>query len=58
MFNYDSKDEAINKFNDFKIKWNNKYYEVFYNTGKKSGELLIFYNYPASIRRSLKSTKQ
>ena len=51
-----NKEEAIIKFNDFKYKWENKYPKVIYNTEKNLGKLLRFYNYPPSIRRSLKST--
>ena len=56
MFKCDNKEEAIIKFNDFKNKWESKYPKVIYNTEKNLGKLLRFYNYPVSIRRSLKST--
>ena len=56
MFKCDNKEEAIIRFNDFKYKWESKYPKVIYNTEKNLGKLLRFYNYPVSIRRSLKST--
>ena len=56
MFKCDNKEEAIIKFNEFKNKWESKYPKVIYNTEKNLGKLLRFYNYPVSIRRSLKST--
>ncbi len=45
MFYCNDKEESLNKFNDFKNKWNNRYPEIIYNTEKKLGELLKFYNY-------------
>ena len=56
MFTCNNKEEAINRFNEFKNKWNNKYPDIVYNTEKSTGRLFRFYNYPESIRRSLKST--
>ena len=56
MFLCNSKDEAGNKFREFKNKWNNKYPDIVYNTEKKTGRLFRFYEYPAGIRRLLKST--
>ena len=56
MFNCNDKKDAVDRFNDFKIKWNNKYPDIVYNTEKSTGKLFRFYDYPENIRRSLKST--
>ncbi len=56
MFTCNNKNEARDKFNDFKNKWNNRYPDIVYNTEKKTGRLFRFYDYPENIRRSLKST--
>ena len=41
-----------------KNKWENKYPNVIYNTERKLGQLLRFYDYPSKIRNSLKSTNE
>ena len=41
-----------------KDKWENKYPNVIYNTERKFGQLLRFYDYPSKIRNSLKSTNE
>ena len=58
MFRCSNKQEAIIKFNDLKNKWENRYPSVIYNTEKKLGQLLRFYDYPSKIRNSLKSTNE
>ena len=58
MFRCSSKQEAITKFNEMKNKWENKYPNVIYNTERKLGQLLRFYDYPSKIRNSLKSTNE
>ena len=56
MFTSDTKDSAINKFNQFKDKWSSKYPKPVYNLEKKLGYLFTYYQYPDSIRRSLHSS--
>ena len=58
MFRYSNKQEAITKFNELKDKWNGRYPNVIYNTERKLGQLLRFYDYPSKIRNSLKSTNE
>ena len=58
MFKCGNKQEAIARFNELKDKWNGKYPNVIYNTEKKLGQLLRFYDYPSKIRNSLKSTNE
>ena len=58
MFKCSNKQEAITKFNELKDKWNGKYPNVIYNTERKLGQLLRFYDYPPKIRNSLKSTNE
>ena len=58
MFKCNSKQEAITRFNEMKNKWENKYPNVIYNTERKLGQLLRFYDYPSKIRNSLKSTNE
>ena len=58
MFKCNSKQEAIVRFNEMKNKWENKYPNVIYNTERKLGQLLRFYDYPSKIRNSLKSTNE
>ncbi len=58
MFKCSNKQEAITKFNDLKNKWNSRYPNVIYNTERKLGQLLRFYDYPSKIRNSLKSTNE
>ena len=58
MFRYSNKQEAITKFNELKDKWNGRYPNVIYNTKRKLGQLLRFYDYPSKIRNSLKSTNE
>ena len=53
MFKCNSKQEAITRFNEMKNKWENKYPNVIYNTERKLGQLLRFYDYPSRIRNSL-----
>ncbi len=56
MFTSDTKDSAINKFNQFKDKWSSKYPKPVYNLEKKLGYLFTYFQYPDSIRRSLHSS--
>ena len=58
MFRCSNKEEAITKFNDLKNKWERRYPNVIYNTERKLGQLLRFYDYPSKIRNSLKSTNE
>ena len=58
MFRCSNKQEAIVRFNEMKDKWVNKYPSVIYNTERKLGQLLRFYDYPSKIRNSLKSTNE
>ena len=58
MFRCGNKQEAIVKFNEMKDKWESKYPNVIYNTERKLGQLLRFYDYPSKIRNSLKSTNE
>ena len=58
MFRCSNKQEAIIRFNEMKDKWNGKYPNVIYNTERKLGQLLRFYDYPSKIRNSLKSTNE
>ena len=58
MFRCSNKQEAIIRFNEMKDKWNSRYPNVIYNTERKLGQLLRFYDYPSKIRNSLKSTNE
>ena len=58
MFRCNNKEEAIIRFNEMKNKWERRYPNVIYNTERKPGQLLIFYDYPSKIRNSLKSTNE
>ena len=58
MFRCNSKQEAIVRFNEMKDKWEKKYPNAIYNTERKLGQLLRFYDYPSKIRNSLKSTNE
>ena len=58
MFRCSNKEEAISKFNEMKNKWERRYPNVIYNTERKLGQLLRFYDYPSKIRNSLKSTNE
>ncbi len=56
IFLSDTKEDALNAFNQFKNKWSQKYPRQVYNMEKKLGYLFTYYNYPQEIRRSLHST--
>ena len=58
MFKCSNKQEAIIRFNELKDKWNGRDPNVIYNTKRKLGQLLRFYDYPSKIRNSLKSTNE
>ena len=49
MFKCSNKQEAITKFNEMKNKWENRYPNVIYNTERKLGQLLRFYDYPSKL---------
>ena len=57
MFRSSSKQESIVRFNEMNNKRENKYPNVIYNTERKLGQLLIFYDYLSKIRNSHKSTQ-
>ena len=52
----DTKDSAINRFNQFKDKWSSKYPRPVYNMERKLEYLFTYFQYPESIRRSLHSS--
>ena len=52
----DTKDSAINRFNQFKDKWSSKYPRPVYNMERKPGYLFTYFQYSESIRRSLHSS--
>ena len=56
IFLSDTKDSAMNRFNQFKNKWSSKYPKPVYNMEKKLGYLFTYFQYPDSIRRSLHSS--
>ena len=58
MFRCNNKEEAIIRFNEMKNKCGRSYPNVIYNTERKPGQLLRFYDYPSKIRNSLKSTNE
>jgi putative transposase len=52
IFLSDTKDSAINRFNQFKDKWSSKYPRLVYNMERKLGYLFTYFQYPESTRRS------
>ena len=56
IFLSDTKDSAINRFNQFKDKLSSKYPRPVYNMERKLGYLFTYFQYPESIRRSLHSS--
>ena len=56
IFLSETKDSAIDRFNQFKDKWSSKYPRSIYNLEKKLGYLFTYFQYPGSIRRSLHSS--
>ncbi len=51
-----TREEAMDRFNEFKDKWSSKYPRPVYNMEKNLGILLKYYDHPESIRRSIHST--
>ena len=51
-----SRNESIDRFNEFRNKWSNKYPRPVYNMEKNLNVLLKYHDYPESIRRSIHST--
>ena len=55
IFLSETREEAIEKFNDFKSQWNEKYPRQVYNLERKLNHLFTCFDYPREIRRSIRS---
>ena len=51
-----TREEAMNRFTEFRNKWSSRYHGPVYNMEKNFSILLKYYDYPESIRRSIHST--
>ncbi len=56
IFNPMDKKEAEYMLNEFTVKWKDKYPGAVTNLNRNSDYLFTYYNYPESIRKSIRST--
>ncbi|MHB1709692.1 MAG: transposase [Thermoplasmataceae archaeon] len=56
MFLSRTREEALNRFIEFRNKWSKRYLKPVYNMDKNLGLLLKYYDYQEFIGRSIHST--